>query len=95
MNVEIKEIKAEKEDLKEKVMEKDESLVEIAPDLVLDQLENQSCPESEEGWFCQENLGVPGQLVEGRIPLVLEVLCEEGHLERKVSMGLPHYRLKQ
>ncbi|MCF7876337.1 hypothetical protein K9M06_04700 [Candidatus Bipolaricaulota bacterium] len=76
-------------------MEKDESLVEIALDLVLDQLENQSCPESEEDWFCQETLDISGQLVEGRVPLVLEVLCEEGHLERKVSMGLPHYRVKQ
>lgn len=94
MTAKIEELKREEESLKEKVVKKEERLVEIALDLVLGQLEEKGCPESDEGWFCQETLDVPGQLVGGRVPLVLEVLCEEGHLERKVSMGLPHYRLK-
>lgn len=95
MNVEIEEIRREEEGLKEKVMEKDKRLVEIALDLVLDQIEEKRCPENDEGWFCQESLDVPGQIVKERIPLVLEVLSEEGHLEQKVNMGIPHYRLKQ
>ncbi len=88
MNMKIEAIRREEEELKEKV-------VEIALNLVLDQLEKKSCPESDEGWFCQETLDVPGQMVEERVPLVLEVLCEEGYLKRKVSMGIPHYRLNQ
>lgn len=77
------------------MLEKDESLIEIALDLLVDQLEDQSCPESDGGWFCPETLDGAGELVNQRIPLVLEVLYEEGHLQRKVNMGIPHYRLDQ
>lgn len=95
MNVEIEKIQGEKEDLKKEVMEKDENLVERALDQVLDQLEEQSCPESDGGWFCPETLHGVGELINQRIPLVLEVLYEEGHIQRKVNMGIPHYRLDQ
>jgi len=93
MSAKIEKLRQEKEDLNNKVRRKEEKLVDLAFDVVLGQLENENCPESEEGWFCPEMIDCTGRLIEERIPLVLEVLHEENYLERKVNMGIPHYRL--
>lgn len=70
-------------------------MLESAFDLALEQMKEKSCPESDEGWFCPEMVEAEGHLITERIPLVLEVLHEEGYLERKVNMGIPHYRVKE
>lgn len=94
MNTKVKEIKKEKEKLVGKALNKDRKLFNLAFDLVLDRLKGEGCPESEEGWFCPEMIETEGRLITERVPLILEVLHEEGYLERKVSMGIPHYRLE-
>lgn len=95
MSAEIEKLKEKKGELTEKVLGKDEKLVDLALELTLEELEGKGCPENEEGWFCPEMIEGAGHLVAERVPLVLEVLHEEGHLERKVSVGIPHYRLKE
>lgn len=95
MSAKIERLKKRKKNLSSKVLEKEEKLVNLALDVVLDQLEEESCPESDEGWFCPEMMDGPGSLVQDRIPLVLEVLHEENYLDRKVNMGIPHYRLNE
>jgi len=94
MNVKVKEIKKEKEMLVGKALKKDQKLFNLGFDFVLNQLEGEGCSESEAGWFCPEMIEGGGHLVSERVPLVLEVLYEEGYLERRVNMGVPHYRLK-
>lgn len=91
----IEEIKKERGSLTEKIIQKEEKLVGLALDLVLDQLENTSCSESDGDWLCPEMIDCTGELIRERIPLVLEVLHEEDYLERKVNMGIPHYRLSK
>jgi len=91
----IEEIKKERGSLAEKVIQKEEKLVGIALDLVLNQLEDTSCSESNGDWLCPEMIDCPGELIRERIPLVLEVLHEEDFLERKVNMGILHYRLSK
>jgi|GEM_PF-3255522 len=95
MNPKVKEIKKGKENLVAKALDKDQKLFDLAFDLVLDKLEGEGCPESEEGWFCPDMMEAEGRLIAERVPLILEVLHEDGHLERKVSMGVPHYRMNQ
>ena len=95
MNPKVKEIKKEKEKLVEKALDKDQKLFNLAYEVILDQLEREGCPESDEGWFCPEMMETEGRLIDERVPLILEVLYEEGYLERKVSMGVPHYRMKR
>ena len=94
MSARIDTIKKEKEKTIEKVLEKDKKLFKAAFDLTLEQMEKNGCPESDEDWFCPEMIKAEGHLVTERVPLVLEVIHEEGHLERKVNMGIPHYRIK-
>jgi hypothetical protein len=84
----------EKEKLMEKALDKDKKLFDLAFDLVLNQLKEEGCSESGEGWFCPEMIEGAGHLITQRVPLVLEVLHEEDYLEQKVNMGVPHYRLK-
>lgn len=95
MSARIDTIKKEKEKTIEKALEKDKKLFEAAFDLTLEQLEENGCPESDEGWFCPEMVEGAGHLITERVPLVLEVLHEEDYLERKVNMGIPHYRIKK
>jgi len=95
MNAKTKEIKTGKEKLVAKALDKDQKLFNLAFDLVLDKLEGEGCPESEVGWFCPDMIKTEGHLVGERVPLILEVLYEEGHLERKVNMGVPHYQMNQ
>ena len=95
MNAKAKEVKKEKEKLVGKALDKDKKLFGLAFDLILDQLEVEGCPESEAGWFCPEMIEGAGHLITQRVPLVLEVLHEEDYLERKVNMGIPHYRIKK
>lgn len=47
------------------------------------------------GLFCPEMIDCPGELIRERVLLVLEVLREEDFLERKVNMGIPHYRFSK
>ena len=62
MSAKIKEIKKDKEKLVEKALEKDQKLFNLAFDLVLNQLEGEGCPESEEGWnFCKRDLHPGGK----------------------------------
>ncbi len=95
MSVNIDTIKKEKEEIVEKTLEKDKKLFEATFDLALEQLKERGCPESDEGWFCPEMIEGAGHLITQRVPLVLEVLHEEDYLERKVNMGIPHYRIKK
>ncbi|MBS3740206.1 hypothetical protein KGY47_02400 [Candidatus Bipolaricaulota bacterium] len=94
MDAKTEEIITEKKELINKALEKEKQLFDPVFEATMDQLEGEGCPESEESWFCPEMVETGGQLIEERVPLVLEVLYEEGYLERKVSMGIPHYRLK-
>ena len=94
MSATVKEIKKEKEMLVEKAIEKDQKLFNLAFDLVLNHLKGEGCPESEAGWFCPEMIEGAGHLIAQRVPLVLEVLHEEGYLERKVNMGISRYGIK-
>jgi len=43
-------------------------------------MEKNGCPESDEDWFCPEMIEGAGHLITQRVPLVLEVLHEEGYL---------------
>lgn len=95
MNAKVKEIKKEKAKLVGKAIDKDQKLFNLTFDLVLNQLEGEGCPESDEGWFCSEMIKTEGPLIAERVPLILEVLHEEDYLDRKVTMGIIHYRIKQ
>jgi hypothetical protein len=95
MNPKVNEIRKEKEELVGKALEKDQTPFNLAFDLVLDQLKGKGRPESEKGWFCPEMIEPEGRLIAERVPLTLEVLQEEGYLERKVNMGIPYYRVKK
>ncbi|MBS3812811.1 hypothetical protein KGY64_03200, partial [Candidatus Bipolaricaulota bacterium] len=88
------EIRNKQEELVEKALKKDKVLFENVFDLILKQLGGGGCTESDGGWFCPEMIETKGHLIAERIPLALEVLREEDLLERKVSMGVPHYRMK-
>jgi len=92
MSAKIEKLKPEKESLSEKVLQKEEKLIDLTLDLIIDQLMDKNCSESEEGWFCPDMFECTGGLTKERIPLILEVLHAEGHLDRKLSMGIPHYR---
>jgi len=95
MSVNIDMIRKEKTEIVEKALEKNKKLFESAFDLAPEQMKEKDCPESDEGWFCLEMIEGVGHLITERVPLVLEVLHEEGHLDRKVNIGIPHYRIKK
>jgi len=95
MSAKAEEIMTEKDKLVGKALDKDQKPFDLAFDLVLNQLEEEGCSENEEGWFCPEMIEGAGHLITERVPLILEVLYEEDYLERKVNLGVPHYRLKE